>query len=240
MKKLLLIACVAFMGMANVQAQCTPDAQFTAPGIYPDSATNFASACVGQPYTQVITNVVPADTCVQILPVPFPCNTLSMDSIVLTGVTGLPPGMNYACNPTSCTYIGGAIGCAIISGTCNTAGTYNISFSLDAYVGGIGTPQSFTVDYYKIVVNSCSAGIEENTSNLFQLFPNPTNSKAVIEGLSGNNSISIANAAGKIMQTYTVTEGTSLEMNLEGLNNGLYFVSVKHDKGTEVLKLIKE
>jgi hypothetical protein len=35
-------------------------------------------------------------------------------------------------------------------------------------------------------------------------------------------------------------EGASLEMNLEGLNNGLYFVTINHDKGTEVLKLIKE
>lgn len=240
MKKLLLIACVAIFSAANVQAQCSPDPQYTSPGIYPDSATNFAPACVNQPYTQLITNVVPADTSVLILGFP---TTVPIDSIVLTSVSNLPPGMTISCNPSGCAYPGGTIGCAIISGTCATVGTYYPVFNLTAYPGGVGAiggPQTFTINYYKIDVNACAAGIEENTSNLFKLFPNPTNNKAVIEGLTGQNTVSIANAEGKIIKTYAVTEGTSLEMNLEGLNNGLYFITVAYEKGTEVLKLIKE
>lgn len=240
MKKLLLIASVAFFGALNLNAQCTPDGQYTQAGIYPDSATNFLPACVGQTYTQLITNVVPLDTCAQILPAPFPCTTLAMDSIVLDNVTGLPPGLTFACNGNNCSYLGGTTGCAIITGTPTTAGTYNMVFNVSAYVGGLPTAQTFTVDYYKIVVSACAAGIEENSNSMFQLFPNPTKNKVVIEGLTGQNNISLTNAEGKVVKTYNTFEGASLEMNLEGLNNGLYFVTVNHDKGTEVLKLIKE
>lgn len=240
MKKLLLIATMAFIGSFGANAQCTPDGTYTEAGIYPDSATNFAAACVGVPYTQLITNVVPADTCAQILPAPAPCITFSMDSVVLVDVTGLPPGMSYSCNPSSCTYLGGSTGCAVISGTCNTAGTYNIVFTLDAYVGGQSTPQSFTLDYYKIVVlSNCSAGIEDNTSSLFQMFPNPTNDKVIIEGLNVANNVVLTNAEGKLVKTFETIEGASLELNLEGMNSGLYFVTINHTKGTEVLKLVK-
>lgn len=239
MKKLLLVASVAFFGALNLNAQCTPDASLTSSGIYPDSATNFVGGCVGQQYTQIIQNVVPLDTTVPVFGFPVPA---TIDSIVLVNVSGLPPGMNFSCNPNSCSYIGGATGCAIIEGICNTIGTYNLVFDLTAYVTVQGLPQSqdFTVDYYKIVIGACAASIDENTNSMFKLYPNPAYSKVVIDGLKGQNSITLTNAEGKIVKTYNMFEGASLEMNLEGLNNGLYFVTINHDKGTEVLKLIKE
>ena len=240
MKKLLLFASVAFFGALNLTAQCTPDGQYTQAGIYPDSATNFAPACLNEAYTQLITNVVPVDTCAQILPAPFPCTTLAMDSIVLDNVTGLPPGLTFACNGNNCSYLGGTTGCAIITGTPTEPGTYTLIFNVSAYVGGVATAQTFTVDYYEIVVSSCSVGIEENTNSMFKLYPNPAYSKVVIDGLKGQNNIALTNAEGKTVKIYNMFEGASLEMNLEGLNNGLYFVTVNHDKGTEVLKLIKE
>lgn len=240
MKKLLLIASVAFFGALNLNAQCTPDPSLTSSGIYPDSATNFVSGCVGQQYTQIIQNVVPLDTTVPVFGFPVPA---IIDSIKLVNVSGLPPGMNYFCNPNSCNFVGGATGCAVIEGICNTAGTYNLVFDLMAYAKPTALPQqsqAFTVSYYKIVIGSCTADINENINSAFKLFPNPTKNKVVIEGLTGQNNISLTNAEGKIVKTYYTFEGASLEMNLEGLNNGLYFVTVNHDKGIEVLKLIKE
>lgn len=233
---------MAFFGAMSVNAQCNPDTQYTSPGIYPDSATNFAPACVNQPYTQLITNVVPQDTTTMIGPVPV---TLSIDSIVLVSVTGLPPGMSIACNPSGCAYLGGTTGCAIITGTCATAGTYNLLFSLKAYVGGGGaaTAQSFTLDYYKIVVSNCgTAGLGENSSSSFKMFPNPASGKVTIEGLGKQaiQNISLTNAEGKLIRTYDLIEGASMDINMESLNHGLYFVTINHGKGTEVLKLIKE
>lgn len=240
MKKLLLLASIAFFGALNAGAQCTPDPQYTEPGIYPDSATNFGPACVNQPYTQLVTNVVPEDTTVVIGGIPLP--PIPIDSIVLEDVTGLPPGMSIACNPNNCSYEGGTTGCAIITGTCTTAGTYNLVFNLSAYVGGQTTPQTFTVDYYKIVVSSCNVGLEEGSVSKFKMFPNPASNKVTIEGLDKETveNVSLTNAEGKIIRTYNMIDGASMEINMEGLNHGLYFVTINHGKGTEVLKLIKE
>lgn len=239
MKKLLLLASIAFFGALNLNAQCTPDPSLTSSGIYPDSATNFVGGCVGQPYEQVVQNVVPTDTTVPVFGFPVPA---TIDSIKLVNVSGLPPGMNYSCNPNSCAFLGGATGCAVISGTCNSTGTYNLVFDLTAYVTVQGLPQSqdFTLTYYKIVIGACAASIDENTNSMFKLYPNPAYSKVVIDGLKGQNNITLTNAEGKIVKTYNIFEGASLEMNLEGLNNGLYFVTINHENGTEVLKLIKE
>jgi hypothetical protein len=238
MKKLLLIATMAFIGSFGANAQCTPDPTLTGSGIFPDSATNFVGGCVGQQYTQIIQNVVPADTTVPVLGFPVPA---TIDSIVLTNVTGLPPGLTYACNPNSCAFLGGETGCAVIQGVCNTAGTYNLVFDLTAYVTLQGLPhsQDFTLDYYKIVIGTCTAGIEDNTASLFQMFPNPTNDKVIIEGLNVANNVVLTNAEGKVVKTFETIEGASLELNLEGMNSGLYFVTINHTKGTEVLKLVK-
>ena len=54
MKKTLLILTFVFASIfAN--AQCTPDPQFTAAGVYPDTTTGLAPAYVGQSYHQNIT-----------------------------------------------------------------------------------------------------------------------------------------------------------------------------------------
>ena len=61
MKKTLLTLALAFAFIV-AQAQCTPDAQFSLPGIYPDSATGLPNAIVGQAYNEVITIIAPLDT----------------------------------------------------------------------------------------------------------------------------------------------------------------------------------
>ncbi len=118
MKKTILI-CLLSVVTFIAYSQCTPDPSFTSPGIYPDSATNFSAACVGIDYSQTITNIVPLDTVIVVFGMGI---TTSIDSIVIDNVTGLPPGMSIACNPSGCSYIGGSTGCAIITGICNTIG----------------------------------------------------------------------------------------------------------------------
>jgi hypothetical protein len=44
---------------------------------------------------------------------------------------------------------------------------------------------------------------------------------------------------GKVIKNVTVTSAT-MDVNLNGLDNGVYFVVVNHAGGTETLKFIKE
>ena len=63
MKKTLLTLSLA-TATIFASAQCTPDSQFSAPGIYPDSVTGLSSAYVGQAYNEIITIITPLDTTV--------------------------------------------------------------------------------------------------------------------------------------------------------------------------------
>lgn len=238
MKKLLLLLTATFLVSLTVSAQCTPDPQYTSSGIFPDSATNFLPACTGVPYVQLITNVVPADTTIQVVPF-LPPQTVPIDSIVVVSVTGLPPGLTFACNNGNCAFLGGTTGCATITGTPTTAGTYTVIFNLKAYSV---VSQEFTLNYYKIVVSDCTpVGVNEITSSKFKMFPNPANDKVNIQGLDNKNitKIELTDASGKTIQTIDVN-GSQMEINTSGLNVGLYFVNIYDVNGMETLKLIKE
>lgn len=183
MKKLLLL----FSGMLAINfaiGQCTPDPQFTQPGIFPDSATNFMPAYETVAYAQTVTAVVPSDTCV-ILIFP-PCTNLSMDSVVVESVTGLPPGLSFQCDNPQCQFPGGQTGCAIISGTppLGSAGLYNLTIDLNAYVGGFGVANPFTLTYYKILVNPAPSAVGDEKGFAFSVNdnrPNPFDETTTIE-----------------------------------------------------------
>ncbi len=241
MKKLILLLALTTVAF-QVQSQCTPDPSQTAPGIHPDSAAGFADACVNMPYSQLITNVVPADTNVVVFGIPI---QTSIDSIVIDSLHGLPPGMVLNCSPASCTFLGGATGCATITGTCTVAGTNNLTFYLSAYVGGVSSANGYVVDYYKIIVQSapCTAGIKEEEIQTLRVAPNPTNTNAVLQGLNGKkgvSSVTLSNIEGKTIASYPINGENEINIMLAPYNNGVYFIQILSAEGIETLKLIKE
>lgn len=246
-RTLLLVAMTVLTGLVAT-AQCTPDPQYTSPGVYPDSATGFAPATVGIPYEQLITNVVPEDTTTSIGGFPI---TLMFDSVVVVGVTGLPPGYTYSCydaqNVTSpvdqCAFEGNTIGCISIVGTSALAdvGTYDLDIAVDAYLEGGSSPAaSYVVGYYKIVVET--VGIEEYTNSKFKLFPNPVAESFTLDGLEGIDvsSISISNAEGKVLNSFSDINSPSFDMNVADLEGGIYFVRIAHGSSMDVVRFIKE
>lgn len=239
MKKFILLGLIAFTSL-NLNAQCSPDSNQVDPGIYPDSATGFADACVGILYEQLITNVVPADTNVLVFGIPI---LTSIDSIIIDSLNGLPPGMTFECNPNSCVFPGGETGCAIITGTCSVTGDYPLTFYLSAYVGGVSSPNPYVVDYYAINVSSCTAGMEENKLLKLKLSPNPTSNNVIIEGLNnkkGITSVSLMNLEGKIIRNIEINQQDKLSIQLDGINSGIYFICINAVDGNEILKLVKE
>ena len=239
MKKTILVCLLSIIKFV-AYSQCTPDPSFTSPGVYPDSATNFSAACVGIDYSQTITNIVPLDTVVVV----FGMNiTTSIDSIVIDNVTGLPPGMSIACNPSGCAYIGGTKGCAIITGICNTIGVYPLVFNLSAYVGGTTGANPIVLDYYSITVSTdgCLGGMMKNEISSFKISPNPTSSSSVlIEGLQDSKEIHLLNLEGKTIESFSTNGLNNININLENINSGLYFIQINSENGTEIVKVIKE
>ncbi|MEW6468951.1 MAG: T9SS type A sorting domain-containing protein [Bacteroidota bacterium] len=182
MMRALLAAAVLILSFASTPAQnCTPDPQYTQPGIYPDSATNFAPAYANTPYSQLITVVIPQDT--QVLNPPFP--PFVWDSTVLVSMTGLPPGFTYACwnnstSPNRCSWRGNTTGCCIITGnpTINDTGTYTLNIVTHNFLAGSTTPNPYTITYYKIRVNGPMSVAEPGKPpfEVSQNAPNPASS----------------------------------------------------------------
>jgi hypothetical protein len=246
MKKLLLIISAVF-AISFANAQCTPDPQYTSPGIYPDSATNMMVAYELTPYSQTITNVVPADTCVLIL---FPpCTLLSLDSVVVESLTGLPPGLTFQCDNADCQYPGGQTGCAIISGTPNagTAAIWDLTIELSAYVGGFGVPNPFTLDYYFIEVLPQVNSVDENENNAFairQNKPNPFDEVTSIEySLTENGKVTfeVYNLVGELVDSKSVNGNKGLNrLQFDGseLANGAYIYKMTNNGNTITKRMV--
>lgn len=245
MKKILLIAAV-FFASYQANAQCTPG-NYPSNGIYPDTLTNFVEGCKGVPYTQTITNVVPADTSVVYggQSITATINYIKVDEII-----GLPAGLSFECNVTDCKFPGGQTNCAVISGTTNDVGEHTLLFKLTAN----GTPSGFIpvpiemnydVKGYKIKIQDCGSTasvIELTEAATFSIFPNPVKDVVTISNLSDDmliKNISIINAEGKVVHTYA-TNQSSLEINTSALKSGIYFVTVKQQNTKQTMKLVVE
>ena len=244
MKKLLL-ALVLTSSFSFSYAQCTPDPTLIpdAFGVSPDTIVNFPGAVLSAPYTTELHFKAPSDAG-DIDPT-FSGATIT--SFTVTSVTGIPPGMDYVCNIVSCQYSGGTTGCAVISGVCTVEGIYEIEINISAvinipFLGNQTVPRTFTG--YKIYVNEDgSVSVHDKQIEKLNLFPNPVSEKFTLTGLTadyGVNQISIFNMEGKLIQTVDYDNQSSIEVATTKLENGMYFVNILHDNGTEVLKFIKE
>lgn len=178
MKKLLLLT-IFLASAAYSQGQCTPETDFGDEpfGVAPDTIVNFVEGEINNLYFQQIDVKVPENGGFAGFP------TIPVDSARVLEIAGLPNGLTYECAgnaATPCTYIGGTIGCAIISGIPEEAGTFELTVTLQIYTPVLNTPLPF--DGYRIVVDG-PLGLESNDNLSFKMDnvrPNPANTLATI------------------------------------------------------------
>ena len=245
MKKTLLTLSLA-IATIFASAQCTPDSQFSVAGIYPDSAAGLANAYVGQNYSQNITIITPLDTSVASLG----GITVTIDSINLTSVLGLPPNFAYTCDPPSCGFPGGTIKCAELYSTINPTtsdiGLYNITFETKTYViapivGAI--TQDDVIDYYYIeILDNTTSVINPFSSLTFELkgvFPNPAVNNAKIQFISGTSEaviFKVYNLLGEEVDLQIIHSQrgvNTINLNTTSYSEGMYLYSINN--GKEVL-----
>ena len=239
MKKILLTLTLA-IAFVGAQAQCTPDPQFNIVGIYPDSTIGLTGAIVGQAYDEVITIITPTDTSVDILGFPV---SVTVQTIELTSVTGLPPSFSYDCAATNCTFLGGSTSCAVLSSpspNISEIGYHqiimNTTTTVDAGNLGIQT-QDDVIDYYYINVANATAVVNQFNDFTFELkdaFPNPVNSNAKIQFVSGNTAdivFTVFNHLGEKIEERNIsaTRGVNdIEISAKDYANGMYLYSINN------------
>lgn len=242
-----------------LQAQlCEPDQIYadSASGVYPPpfepDLTPLGGitdcAIIGQPFDFVI-NFVIGDT-IKFGPLAFP-----LDSIRVTQVTGLPEGLNYACNPSVCSFPRNSLNCANIFGTPtanNTPGAHDLAIIGEAFING--SPLPFALQFpdddlapgkYTIYVLSddtepCPAtAVSEAYAGKMSMsvVPSPASDRITVDLTStifGNFELRVMDLLGRVvMQQSVVVEHGRQAFNLDSslLPNGLHFVLLQNRFG---------
>jgi hypothetical protein len=261
MRKMILffLGC-SFISALNAQTPvCVPDAKYkdSTGYVYPlpfDATLNPKGgidkpACIGKPYDFVFTLRVP-DT------VALLGSKLRLDSILVhptTGISGLPAGITYACNPGNCLFKKNTLGCVILRGTTNApAATYKLNFTLKAYVELFGSVDvtypnaSIAPGEYNLRVLAAT-DVACRSSSTFDLTevasmsaaPNPAALSTLIKidaAESGNYQFEVTNLVGQSVFTtpLSIQRGiNALELNTEDMPNGVYIYTLS--KGNKKL-----
>ncbi|PKP47193.1 MAG: hypothetical protein CVT94_12170 [Bacteroidetes bacterium HGW-Bacteroidetes-11] len=247
MKKYITLLIISFLAVTLAFGQCIPDPQYTQPGIYPDSATGFPPAIATYEYNFVITAIIPADTIV------FPFPRMNIDSIGVAEITGMPEGFQAIPSRPSGFWLGGTSGCMLITGTPTEAqvGVYPLAITVVGYMGGLGLPIPYTIDYYSIIVlPAASYGIDEagvNGNIRMKAFPNPSSDIFNLEFYAqsaGNFECLIYDSRGRLLKSETIASNTgnhSYSIDGSDLEPGVYFCRLRHTEKnlSAVIRLIR-
>lgn len=241
--KRILLSFFLVGSFSSAMAQCTPDPLYADSlfGVWPDTTTNFVGGVVGEAYIQVLNLIVPQDGG----DVDPAFEGQMLDSVAVNGVTGLPPGLTWACNsqtPASCSYLTGQLGCGIVEGVPTAAGTFPLTLNVTAYTTFLGfpVPVPYTFNGYRINVSEVTGITEGSLPALgsVRTVPNPFASRTMIEfqlSKASTVKVRVFNLLGEELwsQTLQGKAGTN-KLPFEGgdLQDGVYLFKVESGKET--------
>lgn len=227
-------------------AQCTPNPMYadSAFGVWPDTIENFPSAEVGVYYSTVLDFKFPTDGG----DVDQQYSGMPIDSGAVNSVTGLPPGMIYTCNNSHCSWLGGQQGCALIDGTCNQAGTYDIVINIDGWTHLLSQAILVPMSFSGYRINVWPVGIEEQSGLISAVTqsPNPFSQTAQITFVLNRPlqmNFSLFDLLGNRIESRKIdaVAGSNV-INLEntGLGSGIYFFTLNSGKLSVTKRLVVE
>lgn len=238
---------VAMLGAAalSASAQCTPNQLYadSVYGVWPDTTENFADGMVGVFYSDTLQILVPSDASLVDPSLP---SFVTIDSVAMTGVSGLPPGITVNCNSqtsASCTYLPNQVGCGLLEGTPTEAGTFNLVIEVIGYANLLGSTQEAPLTFpgYSITIAPNTVGVNEvqvHGSGDVRTVPNPFAERTMIIfnlGAPTAATVTVYNLVGK--QIWQEAVKGKLGVNrvpfaMDGLENGIYLYHVETLHGT--------
>ena len=247
MKKLLLSALFATTYALSWGQSCTPGVNFvdSTYGIWPDTTQNLPPADPNVPYSTDINFKVPSTVTAEIDPSGQFVGSV-IQQFTIDAVQGLPPGFDFACNISNCTYLGGANGCANLYGTTDSVAVFPVTVDITATVlvvlfpGLPPTPVTQTVSFdgYKIVVGS--GGTIDQVINPLSLQPNPATATIEVAGLfaGGSSVVTLRDLSGKTIEVLQ-TNASSVTFDLSKLASGSYLIELTDSFGIQQQKFVK-
>ena len=247
MKKLLLSALFATTYALSWGQSCTPGVNFvdSTYGIWPDTTQNLPPADPNVAYSTDINFKVPSTVTAEIDPSGQFVGSV-IQQFTIDAVQGLPPGFDFACNISNCTYLGGSNGCANLYGTTDSVAVFPVTVDITATVlvvlfpGLPPTPVTQTVSFdgYKIVVGS--GGTIDQVINPLSMQPNPATATIEVAGLfaGGSSVVTLRDLSGKTIEVLQ-TNASSVTFDLSKLASGSYLIELTDSFGTQQQKFVK-
>jgi hypothetical protein len=241
MRHLYIIFLCSFTTFLSVDlfAQCVPDTTIT--GLYsPTEQEGLPEATIGLAYEAVIHMSVPAETTITI--------SLSVDSVVLTAVNGLPSGLSYECQNSTCGTEGGDFGCIRIFGTPDNPLEVGSNDLVAVFQLHTNLP-TFTYDLkdYSITLNAGTpadiAELDNLGLNLFsERNPMTKGGNLVIQSASSEHSvITIYSLLGSVLGSWKNESGkglTRVPVDQFNLQPGVYFAVLRQGGESTTLRFV--
>lgn len=262
MKKILLLALVAFSLNTMAQTFCEPDEALQSElfGLWPDTIENLPLADVDVEYETHVQIKTPTEVGEVMgypymvdpfgIGLPIDVAEFSIDSIKLMEVVGVPEGMSVYFSEEDSVYVGNSVGCVTLFGTPTTPmiGHHDLVFLVEGWVGlGVNVISLYeTTDEYSAITGydfivQDPAGVESLDMNRFsvsQNSPNPFTGKTTISYTVLNGSevtFVVYNVMGELVKEahYSAAQGiNTIELNAGELNSGIYFYTLSNGKET--------
>jgi hypothetical protein len=221
MKKLFFSLFFTATLMANAQL-CTPDTTIKVPGFYP---SQLADGAVGTPYNQTVMILSFKDTSAV---VGGSKQKVTIDSLKLTKVIGLPTGMGYVCYEPRCIYLPSAVRCIKLNGTPNQAGLFPLKFAVTAYAklnGFFPVAQPDTIKNFSLLITGTSDVATIQSMDQLAVFPNPVNDVLHVAHHSGKQP-QIMSLTGAIITAKWEQENGLWSANISAIPSGVYALKV--------------
>jgi Secretion system C-terminal sorting domain len=85
------------------------------------------------------------------------------------------------------------------------------------------------------------SNVDKNGNPLFTITPNPATNVAVVNGNIADNTITVVNAMGQIMDVNTIARSqTTLKLNIASLPNGVYYVNIGNATNRATTRFVKQ
>lgn len=204
---------------SNLQTAQSINVTPVATTVYTVTGTNSHGCSAISVYT-VIVNTLPNITVTS----SDPDNTICQgDQITLSG-----SGANTYSWSTTTSFVSGPV--AVVNPGVNT--TYTVT--------GVDVNGCKNNTIYALTVNICEGITENNMISGLSVYPNPTNGLLNIELNNASfKSVQVIDLTGKVVAT---SNGHSkvTEVNMSNLANGVYYVKIKTDNASSVIKVVKQ
>ncbi len=242
MKKISLLLAAFFVAFAvQLNAQnCTPD--YTGYTSVPDTGIMLPhplpNATVNVAYQQTVTIGVPSKVVYSGIDVPL--NWLKINHIE-SGNGNTWTVVNSTGGTTYDQWTPLTWQCVTLSGTPVNIGVDSIVVYVDAEVSFMGTFELTNQAGGKLplMVQTAQTVGAEYMDNNVSVFPNPSADGIYSLTLDQQYQMTVCDITGRTLSTETVNEGTA-NLNLENEPAGIYFIRLKNDNYSKVMKIVRK